>query len=145
MNGPDYAAMFRNKLIEPGEYLAKLVSVYAIEVDDGQHIYEVEVLLDYNERPVDGTRLTAILQPTAKAHKFVDAFLESYRTTEQSVQSAVGRFAAVYVYQSEYKGSHFSVVKFHPQPFQAQQRVAEVELEEASVKRSMSATRSRHP
>jgi len=133
MNGPDYAALFANKIIEPGEYLAKLTSVQQIKTESGRYIYQVEVLLDCNEKPEDGTRLSAILQPTIKGQKFIDAFFESYRATEQTVQQAVGRFAAVYVYNSGYKGSHFSVVKFHPQAFQAREKVAEVESEASSI------------
>lgn len=135
MPGPDYAAMFRNKLIEPAEYLARLVSVQMLATDNGKPIYEVEVVLGHNESPADGARLFAVLQPSAKGQRFIDAFLESYRVTEQTVQQGIGRYAAVYVYQSQYKGTHFSVVKFHPQPFQAQEKVAEVEAEEAANRR----------
>lgn len=135
MNGPDYAAMFRNKLIEPGEYLARLAGVHLIATDSSKPIYQVEVVLGHNESSADGVRLSAVLQPSAKGRRFIDAFLESYRVTEKTVQEGVGRYAAVYVYQSQYKGTHFSVVKFHPQPFQAQEKVAEVEAEEAANKR----------
>lgn len=134
MDGPDYAALFRNKLIEPGEYLAKLVGVQQIATNDGKLIYQVEVILGHNESAADGARLLAVLQPSEKGQRFIDAFLESYRVTEQTVKEGVGRYAAVYVYQSQFKGTHFSVIKFHPQPFQAQEKVAEVEAEEAAAK-----------
>ena len=142
MNGPDYAALFCNTLIEPGEYLAKLVCVQQFATTKGKTIYQVEVVLDYNEKPGNGTRLSAILQPTTKGQRFIDAFLVSYRTTAQTVQQAVGRFAGVYIYQSEYKVTHFAVVKFHQQPFLAQEKVAVVEAEvsENRVKPSTPAT-----
>lgn len=135
MANADYAAMFRNKLIEPAEYLARLVSVRLIATDSGKPIFEVEVVLGHNESPADGARLLAVLQPSPKGQRFIDAFLESYRVTEQTVQQGIGRYAAVYVYQSQYKGTHFSAVKFHSQPYQAQEKVAEVEAEEAAQRR----------
>lgn len=135
MNGPDYAAMFRNKLIEPGEYLAKLIGVQQIATDDGKLIYQVEVVLGHNESVADGARLSAVLQPSEKGQRFIAAFLESYRVTEQTVKEGIGRYAAVYIYQSQYKGTHFSQLKFHAQPFTAQQIVEQVEAEEAVARK----------
>lgn len=143
MANADYAAMFRNRLIEPGEYLAKLVAVRQVQADDGKLIYEVEVVLGHNESPADGTRLSGVLQPSAKGQRFIDAFLASYRVTEATVQEGVGRYAAVYIYQSEYKGTHFSQLKFHPQPLQVQEKVAEVEAEEAAQRRGIAAPQPR--
>lgn len=125
----NYAAVFANPVIEPGEYLARLVSVRAVPTDDGKHIYAVVVELDGNERPEDGTKLSAILHPTAKAQKFIDALFSSFRIDHHTLQKGIDRFAAVYVYNSLYKGSAFSVVKFHPQPFVAKERAAELEVE----------------
>lgn len=125
----NYAAVFANPVIEPGEYLARLVSVRAVPTDDGKHIYEVVVELDGNERPEDGTKLSAVLHPTAKAQKFIDALFSSFRIDHQTLQSGIDRFAAVYIYNSLYKGSAFSVVKFHPQPFVAKEKAAELEAE----------------
>jgi hypothetical protein len=125
----NYAAVFANPIVEPGEYLARLVSVRAIPTDDGKHLYEVVVELDGNERPEDGTKLPAVLHPTEKAQKFIDALFSSYRISHQTLQHGKDRFAAVYVYSSMYKGSAFSVVKFHPQPFVAQEKAAALEAE----------------
>ena len=125
----NYAAVFANPIVDPGEYLARLVSVRAVPTDDGKHIYEVVVELDGNERPEDGTKLSAVLHPTDKAQKFIDALFSSFRINHQTLQSGIDRFAAVYVYNSLYKGSAFSVVKFHPQPFVVQEKAAELEAE----------------
>jgi hypothetical protein len=125
----NYAAVFSNPVIEPGEYFARLVSVRAVPTDDGKHIYEVVVELDGNERLEDGTKLCAVLHPTEKALKFIDALFSSFRINHQTLQHGKDRFAAVYVYNSLYKGSAFSVVKFHPQPFVAQEKAAALEAE----------------
>ncbi len=125
----NYAAVFANPVIEPGEYLARLVSVRAVPTDDGKNIYEVVVELDGNERAEDGTKLSAVLHPTEKGQKFIDALFASFRISDQTLQHGKDRFAAVYVYPSMYKGSAFSVVKFHPQPFVAQERAAVLEAE----------------
>lgn len=125
----NYAAVFTNPLIEPGEYLARLVSIRAIKKDDDKHIYEIVVEIDGNERPEDGTKLSAVLHPTEKAQKFIDALFSSFRIDHQTLQNGIDRFAAVYVYNSLYKGSAFSVVKFHPQPFVAKEKAAEHEAE----------------
>jgi hypothetical protein len=125
----NYAAVFANPIIEPGEYLARLVSIQAIKKVDGKYIYEVVVELDGNERPEDGTKLSAVIHQTDKAQKFIDALFSSFRIDHQTLQSGIDRFAAVYVYNSFYKGSAFSVVKFHPQPFVAQEKAAVLETE----------------
>lgn len=125
----NYSAVFSNPIIEPGEYLARLVSVRAVPTDDGKHIYEVVVELDGNERPEDGTKLSAVLHPTVKAQTFIDALFSSFRIDRHTLQNGIDRFAAVYVYNSLYKGSAFSVVKFHPQPFVAKEKAAELEAE----------------
>jgi len=126
----DYQGMFKNKLVSPGEYMAKVVCVRAIKQSDGKEALEVEVVLDHNESRYDGTHLIAILNATPKGQRFIDAFYESYRVDRSRVQQAVGRWAAVYVYQSEFKGTHFGVAKFHAQPRQALEKIAEVEAEE---------------
>jgi hypothetical protein len=125
----NYAAVFANPIVEPGEYLARLVSVRAIPTDDGKHLYEVVVELDGNERQEDGTKLSAVLHPTQKAQRFIDALFSSFRINHQTLQSGIDRYASVYVYNSLYKGSAFSVVKFHPQPFVAREKGAELEAE----------------
>ena len=54
---------------------------------------------------------------------------EGKATPEIVEHSEHGRYAAVYVYESLYKGSAFSVVKFHIQPHQATERAEELEAE----------------
>jgi hypothetical protein len=125
----NYAAVFSNPIVEPGEYLARLVSIQAIKKNEDKYIYEVVVELDGNERPEDGTKLSAVIHQTDKAQKFIDALFSSFRIDHHTLQQGIDRFAAVYVYNSLYKGSAFSVVKFHPQPFVAQEKTAELEAE----------------
>jgi hypothetical protein len=125
----NYAAVFANPIIEPGEYLARLVSIQAIKKNEDKYIYEVVVELDGNERPEDGTKLSAVIHQTDKAQKFIDALFSSFRIDHQTLQQGIDRFAAVYVYNSLFKGSSFSVVKFHSQPFVAKEKAAELEAE----------------
>lgn len=128
MKGPQYQLVFSNPVIEAGEYMARLVSVTTFPGGDGKHIYQVEVELDGNDKDEDGAKLSSILHPTPKGQKFIDALMESFEATPQTIQQAVGRYAAVYVYQSLYKGSAFSVVKFHPQPDSARQMAVGLEM-----------------
>ena len=123
----DYSAMFRNKLIESGEYMAQVVFVQAVTKPDGSTALYVEIELGNNESRYDGTRLTAILQPTSKGQRFIDAFEESYRVSPANLQEAVGRWASVYVYESLYKGTSFGGVKFHRQVGAAKEKAATLE------------------
>lgn len=125
----NYAAVFANPIIEPGEYLARLVSIQAIKKNEDKYIYEVVVELDGNERPEDGTKLSAVIHQTDKAQKFIDALFSSFRIDHQTLQQGIDRFAAVYVYPTLYKGSTFSTVKFHEQLFVAKEKAAELEAE----------------
>lgn len=123
----DYSTMFSNKLVASGEYMAKVVFVRTVKQIDGKEVLEVEVVIDNNESQYDGTHLTAILHPTPKGQRFIDAFKESYLVNQSTLQQAVGRWASVYVYESLYKGSVFSAVKFHKQTAAALSKVAELE------------------
>ncbi|MFO0857238.1 MAG: hypothetical protein U0640_07785 [Phycisphaerales bacterium] len=124
---PNYDALFSNKIIKPGEYMAQVTLVCEVDVDGPEKAIYVEVVIDNNESDDDGTMLVAVLHPTAKAKKFTDGFLESYRVTRDTLEQAEGRWAAIYVYDALYKGSAFSNVKFHPQTAYQRDRAAELE------------------
>jgi hypothetical protein len=124
---PNYSALFSNKVIKPGEYLAQVALVCEVDVDGPEKGIYVELVIDNNESDGDGTMLVAILHPTPKGQKFIEAFLESYRVTRATLDDAEGRWAAIYVYDSLYKGSAFSTVKFHTQTAFQRDKAAELE------------------
>ncbi len=129
-----YSDLYSNPIVKAGTYLAKVERVKASKRADGATTLTVELVLDHYGPEVNGKKLVAIVHSTEKGKKFFDAFLDAYRVTEQTVQQAVGRYAAVWIYDAQYQGSFYSAVKFPFQTFAVQGKVAEIEAQEAKAK-----------
>lgn len=129
-----YSDLYSNPIVKAGTYLAKVSRVKASKRADGATTLTVELVLDHYGPEVNGKKLVAIVHSTEKGKKFFDAFLDAYRVTEQTVQQAVGRYAAVWIYDAQYQGSFYSAVKFPFQTFAVQEKVAEIEAQEAKAK-----------
>jgi len=142
-----YSDLYSNPIIKPGMYLAKFLRVKASTREDGATTLNIEVVIDHHGSEIDGTKLVAIVHSNEKAKKFFDAFLQAFRVTDTTVQQAVGRYAAIWVYDAQYGGSFFSAVRFPLQTFAVQKKVIEIEAEEAAAKvaRSKTCTKPRPP
>ncbi len=138
-----YSDLYSNPIVKTGTYLAKVDRVKASARPDGATTLTVELVLDHYGPEVNGKKLIAIVHSTEKGRKFFDAFLNAYRVTEQTVQQAVGRYAAVWIYDTQYQGSFYSAVKFPLQTFAVQEKVTEIEAEEAALRKTRQATRPR--
>ncbi|MBY0113633.1 MAG: hypothetical protein K2Y21_12495 [Phycisphaerales bacterium] len=141
MDQSGYPALYGNPIIKSGMYLAKVLRVRASPREDGATTLNIELLIDHHGSELDGTKLVAIVHSNQKAKPFFDAFLQAYRVTEKTVQEAVGRYAAIWVYDAQYGGSFYSAVRFPLQTFAIQEKVTEIEAEEAAAKAARKRTR----
>ncbi len=128
----DYPRLFKNPLIPPAHYLATVKSVETCQVvigTESRTALEVVLEIDHYGPPIDGTRLYSILQPSDKGQPYIDWFLSSYRVTMSTLDKAIGRWAVVYVSESQYKGTFHSLVRFQHQTHKAQEVAAALEAE----------------
>ncbi len=99
-------AVRQNPIIEPGEYLARLVSVEAYPQEEGRIDYAVEVEIDRYSPEVDGTKLKAALYGTPAGSVHIDKFFAAFRTGPDSVAQAIGRYAVVRVTGNQFQMSN---------------------------------------
>lgn len=134
-------AVRQNPIIEPGEYLARLLSVEAYPQEDGQIDYAVEVEIDRYSPEVDGTKLKAALYGTPAGSVHIDKFFAAFRSGPDSVAQAIGRYAVVRVTNVQFRDEQYSQVKFMFQSKQARCYCEEAERENVALAHVHQATK----
>lgn len=131
----------QNPIIEPGQYLARLLSAEAYPQENGQIDYAVEVEIDRYSPEIDGTKLKAALYGTPAGSVHIDKFFAAFRTGPDSVAQAIGRYAVVRVMNVQFRDEHYSQVKFMFQSKQARCHCEEAERENVALAHVQQATK----
>jgi hypothetical protein len=126
-------AVRQNPIIEPGEYLARLLSVEVYPQDEGRIDYAVEVEIDRYSPEINGTKLKAALYGTPNGKIYIDSFFSAFRTGVDSLPQAIGRYAVVRVKDALFREDRYSQVMFITQSKQARTHCEEAEKENVAL------------
>jgi hypothetical protein len=106
------ATIYTNPVLPPRIYCTKLLNLKQEELN-----YNFPKLLLYiqihSEHDIGDIILTSIIHPSPAAEPIYNMFVHTFlKSPDEELENAKGRYGAVQVYNKEYEGTTYSVVKF---------------------------------
>ena len=124
----DNGIIYSNEIIRPNIYCAKICKV---EQEASDYLFPkllvyLQIHPDYE---IGGdTVLTSIIHSTPNAQPIFDNFKYTFlKNDNEEMSEAVGRWGVVQIYNKEYGGSEYSVVRFVEQTGEYREFVEELE------------------
>jgi len=119
-------SIYLNPIIQPRLYCVKLLNL-----KQEPSTYTFPTLLNYlhihPEHDLGDIILNSIIHPTPDSEPRYNLFCKTFlRSDDEELESAIGRYGAVQVFNREYNGTKYSVVKYLEQTNQLKWQVEEL-------------------
>lgn len=121
--------ILKNPLIPAVFYFAKVLEVKTEEVGKKRPVICIKLRIGpFYDNDAYGAILTCIIHPVDGADKYHLGFIASFGlfATPHDYKQAVGQWANIGVYDSEYQGTKYSAVRFYPPTTDIQKQVDKV-------------------
>ena len=121
------SAIYRNPIIEPRFYFAKLLHIETEEADFAFPKIMAQLRIHPKDGVPEDTILTSIIHPSHKSseiyNKFVATFLVDDINDPNQIKQAIGRWGSVGVFKAKYGKTEYSAIAYK---FQSQMDVRAV-------------------
>ena len=129
----DNSVIYSNPIIRPSFYCANICK---LEQEASEYLFpKLLIYLQIHPEQLEGDIiLTSIIHSTPASEPYYNNFIFTFlRSDDEEIEKAVGRWGVVQVYNKEYEGTAYSVVRYVEQCGEYRDFVERVESEEQGV------------